>query len=246
VLGVFEVIPAIDVSDGALARFTAKGPQPVDVFGGNPIAAAEAAVAAGARRLHVVDLDLAFRGEARNVEIVAAIASLPVAVQAAGGVRGPEQVRAFLEAGASRVVLGSAALADEAGATALLSADWPALVIGIEVDDGRIRSRGRTPVDLPLMETLGWVVAAGAALLMVTSVDRVGERTGPDLELVKRVSRAGRPILAAGGIASIQDLHDLRAAGATGAVVGSAVLEGSLDLAAAIAELDPSAGPTSV
>jgi phosphoribosylformimino-5-aminoimidazole carboxamide ribonucleotide (ProFAR) isomerase len=237
VLGVFEVIPAIDVSDGALAVLTRAGPRPVEAFGGEPFAAAEAAVAAGARWLHVVDMDLALRGVARNVEVVAAIASLPVAVQAAGGVRDAEEVRAFFEAGATRVVLGSAALADERGTTALLSAEGPRLVIGIEVEEERIRSRGRDPVDLPLLETLGWVVSAGAASLLVTSVDRVGHRGGPDLELVKRVGRAGRPVLAAGGIASIADLLELRAAGAAGAVVGSAALDGSLDLSVAIAEV---------
>ncbi len=236
-LGVFEVIPAIDVSDGALAALTPAGPRPVKAFGGDPVAAAEAAVTAGARWLHVVDMDLAFRGEARNLEVVAEIASLPVAVQAAGGVRDAEAVRAFFEAGVARVVLGSAALADEHGATTLLSAEGPRLAIGIEVDEGRIRSRGRDPVDLPLLETLGWVVSAGAHLLLLTSVERVGQGGGPDLELVTRVGRAGLPVLAAGGIASIADLSDLRAAGAAGAIVGSAALAGSLDLAAAIAEV---------
>jgi len=234
---VFEVIPAIDVSEGALAALTPAGPRPVEAFGGSPIAAAEAAVAAGARWVHVVDMDLAFRGEARNLEVVAAIASLPVAVQAAGGVRDAEEVRALFEAGATRVVLGSAALADEHRAIALLSAEGPRLLMGIEVDGGRIRSRGRDAVDLPLLETLGWLVSAGAASLLVTAVDRVGQLGGPDLEMVRRVSRAGRPVLAAGGIASIADLLELRAAGAAGAIVGSAALDGSLDLSAAIAEV---------
>ena len=232
----FEVIPAIDVSDGVLATFSSAGPAPVEAYGGNPIAAAEAAVSAGARWIHVVDMDLAFRGEARNLEVVAAIASLPVHVQAAGGVRSSEGVRAFFEAGAARVVLGSAAFADEPLATALLAAEGSRLVAGIEADEGRVRSRGRDPVDLPLMETLGWVVAAGASALLVTSTARVGERAGPDLELVRRVVRAGRPVLAAGGVASLGDLRDLRAAGAVGAVVGRASLDGSIDLPAAIAE----------
>ncbi len=150
--------------------------------------------------------------------------------------RTAEEVRALFEAGATRVVLGSAALADEHRATALLSAEGPRLVAGIEVDEGRIRSRGRDPVDLPLMETLGWVIPAGASALLVTSVARVGERTGPDIELVRRVVRAGRPVLAAGGVSSLLDLRDLRAAGAAGAVVGRAALDRSLDLSAAIAE----------
>jgi phosphoribosylformimino-5-aminoimidazole carboxamide ribotide isomerase len=237
VLDVFEVIPAIDVSEGVLAAFTRAGPRRVEAFGGDPIAAAEAAVTAGARWIHIVDMDLAYRGEARNLDVVAAIASLPVAVQAAGGVRDVEEVRTLFEAGATRVVLGSAALADEHRVTALLSEERARLVIGIEVDDGRIRSRGRDPVDLPLLQTLGWLVSAGAESLLVTAVDRVARRGGPDLELVRRVARAGRPVLAAGGIASIAALLELRAAGAAGAVVGSAALDGSLDLSAAIAEV---------
>ena len=235
--GVFEVIPAIDVSDGALSALTPAGLRPVEVFEGDPLAAAEAAVTAGARWLHVVDMDLALRGEARNLDVMAEIASLPVAVQAAGGVRDAEEIRALFEAGATRVVLGSACLADEQRATALLSAEGPRLVVGIEMEAGRIRSRGRDPVDLPLLETLGWLVSAGATSLLVTSVDKVGQRSGPDLELVKRVVRAGRPVVAAGGIASVEDLRAVRAAGAVGAVVGSAALDGSLDLSAAIAEM---------
>lgn len=236
-LGVFEVIPAIDVSDGVLATLTPAGLRPVEAFGGDPLAAAEAAVAAGARWLHVVDMDLAFRGEAANLGVVAGIAALPVSVQAAGGVRGAEEIRAFFAAGASRVVLGSAALADEPGTTAELAADGARLVIGIEVEEGRIRSRGRDPVDLPLLETLGWLVSAGAASLLVTSVGRVGRRSGPDIDLVRRVVRAGRPVLAAGGISSVADLQALRTAGAAGGVVGSAALDGSLDLSAAIADV---------
>ncbi len=236
-LVVFEVIPAIDVSEGRLATFTPDGPRPMEAFGGSPVAAAEAAVRAGAEWLHVVDMDLAFGGDVRNLAVVAAIASLPVAVQAAGGVRDADEVRAFFDAGAIRVVLGSAALANEPRATALLSAEGTRLVIGIEADEGRIRSRGRDPVDLPLLETLGWLVAAGASRLLVTSVAKVGGRGGPDVELVERVVRAGPPVLAAGGISSIADLRALRAAGAAGGVVGSAVLDGSLDLSAAIAEV---------
>jgi phosphoribosylformimino-5-aminoimidazole carboxamide ribonucleotide (ProFAR) isomerase len=239
---VFEVIPAIDVFGGALTAMTSTGTRPVSAFGGDPVAAAESVAAAGARWVHVVDVDLAVEGVANNLDVLTRIAALPLAVQAAGGVREASHVEALLAAGATRVVLGSAALADERRASALISAEAERLVIGIEEDAGRIRSRGRAPVDLPLMETLGWVVSAGASALLVTSVHRVGDRGGPDVELVRRVVRAGRPVLAAGGIASLDDLRALRAAGAVGAVVGTAVLDGSLDLSAAIFELSGGEG----
>lgn len=230
----FEVIPAIDVKDGALAHLTPTGLMRIDAFDGDPVAAAAAMVEAGATRLHVVDMDLAFDGEPGNLDVVSAIVSLRAQVQAGGGVRTAEAVDALLSVGVARVVLGSAALANEVLARALLDMHGPRLIVGIEVgDDGAIRSRGRDPVDLPLMETLGWLSAAHARGFLVTAVARVGSSIGPDLGAVKRVVRTGRPVLAAGGIRTVDDLRDVRAAGASGAVVGRAALEGTLDLAGA-------------
>lgn len=233
----FDVIPAIDVSGGVLTHLTPEGRIAIEAFGGDPVAAAAAMVEAGATRLHVVDMDLAFEGEPRNLHVVSAIASLRVHVQAGGGVRMREEVDALMSAGADRVVLGSAALADESSVGELVKHMGEHLIVGIEVDGGEIRSRGRDPVELPLMQTLGWVAAAGAPAFLVTAVARVGSSVGPDVESVKRVVRAGRPVLAAGGVRSIDDLRALRAAGAAGAVVGRAVLEGMLDLAEARAAL---------
>ena len=233
----FEVIPAIDVSNGRLAAFSSAGPRPIDGFGGDPIAAADAAIAAGARWLHVVDMDLAFQGEARNLGVVRSIADRGTPIQAAGGIRSGAEVRALLDAGASRVVLGSAALGDAVATRDVLADHGSRLVLGIEVDQGRIRSRGRDPVDLDLMQTLGWLVPAGASAFLVTAVARVGGSAGPDVGVTRRVVRAGRPVLSGGGISTIEDLRALRAAGAVGAVVGRAVVDGTLDLAAAIAEL---------
>jgi phosphoribosylformimino-5-aminoimidazole carboxamide ribotide isomerase len=235
---VFEFIPAIDVHGGALGRWTPDGPDPVAAFGGDPVAAARAFADAGARWLHVVDLDLAIDGEARNVDVLAEIASVGPFVQAAGSVRVGDEIRTLLAAGATRVVLGSAALADPDATAELLSANGDGLVVGIEVEDGRIRSRGRDPVDLALMETLGWLVAGGARAFLVTAVDRVSGLGGPDVGSVRRVARTGLPVLAAGGVASIEHHRAVRAAGAVGVVVGRAALEGSLDLAAAFAERD--------
>ena len=229
----FEVIPAIDVSAGALTHVTPEGRVPIDAFDGDPVAAAAAMIAAGARWLHVVDMDLAFGGEPRNLDVLSSIAALDASVQAGGGVRTEGHVRALRSAGAARVVLGSAALVDEALTRALLASEGPSLVVGIEIgDQGRIRSRGIDPVDLPLMETLGWLVPAVPSAFLVTAVARVGSTLGPDVASVRRVVRAGRPVFAAGGIGSLDDLRALRAAGAAGAVVGRAALEGSLDLAA--------------
>lgn len=233
----FALLPAIDLTAGRLGVYTPTGPVPVDAFGGDPIEAARSLLASGARWLHVVDMDLAFRGEPANVEVVRAIAALPgVLVQASGGIRTRQDADVFLEAGAVRVVVSSAALADEAGVADIISSARPgAVLFGIEVSQGRIQARGTDVVDLDLMSTLGWLRAAGATGFLVTAVGRVGLATGPDVDLVRRVARSGVPTIGAGGIGSLADLTAVRAAGAVGAVVGRAALDGSLDLAAAIA-----------
>jgi phosphoribosylformimino-5-aminoimidazole carboxamide ribotide isomerase len=232
----FTVLPAIDLWEGRLALLTGDGPAPSDAFGGDPLAAAAAYVGAGAQWLHVVDMDLAFRGEPANADLIRALCAVGGArVQASGGVRTAAQVEELRSLGAARVVLASAALDDEDAVVEIVGRSRPGeTVIGIEVADGRIRARA-ADVDLELASTLGWLTAAGAEALLVTAVDRVATIAGPDTALVRRVSRAGLPLLAAGGIRSLADLEAVRAAGASGAVVGRSALEGSLDLAAALA-----------
>lgn len=230
----FEVLPAIDVSNGRLAAYGPHGPVPVAAFGGDPLAAARSYAEAGARWIHVVDMDLAYEGEARNRDVVRRIAGIGPAVQASGGITAADDAQAMIDAGARRVVLGSRALSDEASVAGSIARLGNQLVVGLETDAGRIRSRGAGPVDLPLAETLGWLVAAGAHAFLLTAVARVGSLEGADVATVKRVVRSGRPVLAAGGIATLADLASVRRAGAAGAVVGRAALEGGLDLMAAL------------
>jgi phosphoribosylformimino-5-aminoimidazole carboxamide ribotide isomerase len=231
----FEVIPAIDVSGGRLARLTARGPVVVDAFDGDPVAAAAAFVGWGAPRLHVVDLDLAVGGEARNLEVIRAISGLGVPVQASGGAATAGEVQVLLSAGAERAVLGSAALVDRVLVTGLAERLGGRLAIGLETDGDRIRSRGRRSVDLPLDATLEWLGETTAQRFVVTAVRRVGQLVGPDLSGLRAVIRLGRPAVGAGGIATEVDVESLRAVGAEGVLVGRAALEGSMDLAALLA-----------
>jgi phosphoribosylformimino-5-aminoimidazole carboxamide ribotide isomerase/phosphoribosylanthranilate isomerase len=227
----FEVIPAIDVAGGRLAMYTSQGPIAVQAFDGDPLEAARAYAAAGAGRVHVVDMDLAFGGRARNLDVVRDVSALGISVQAAGGVRDVAEVASMLEAGAGRVVWGSAALADARGTEAAIERFGERLLLGVEVDGGDIRPRGGDAGGLPLVETLGWLVAAGAHAFLVTAVTRVASLEGPDLATIRRVVRAGRPVIAAGGIAGVDDLDALRRLGAAGAVVGRAASEGLVPLA---------------
>ncbi len=233
----FVVIPALDLTGGRLAVYAPGGPEPVEAFGGDALEAARSCIDAGARWLQVVDMDLAFTGKLANLDVLAAVCRLDpeVRVQASGGIRTRAHAAAYLGAGAARVVMGSAALADEAEVRELVTAYGERVLAGIEVGDGRIRSRGAEPVDLDLMATLGWLSGLGLAGFLVTAVARVGTAAGPDLDVIRRVARSSVPTLAAGGISSVADLRAAREAGAVGAVVGRAALDGTLDLAEALA-----------
>ncbi len=232
----FQVIPSVDVAGGRLGRLTANGPVPIDGFGGDPLAAAEAFVEAGARWIHVVDMDLAFAGEARNLDVVRRIAALPVLVQASGGIVTEAEAETALEAGAARVVLGSGAFADREGSEALVARFRDVLAIGVEAEGSRVRPRGRAAVDLPLAETVAWLAGVGAARFVHTQVARVGGLEGPDLDGVAALASAtGRPVIASGGIRSVDDLRALArlGPGVEGAIVGRALSEG-LDLREAL------------
>jgi phosphoribosylformimino-5-aminoimidazole carboxamide ribonucleotide (ProFAR) isomerase len=233
----FSILPALDVSHGRLVVVKAGGPRPVAAFGGDPVAAARALTAAGAIGLHLVDVDRALEGAA-GLDVAAIRAAAPAAIlQVSGGIVDVATARRALAAGADRFVLASAALRDEAATLDAIAQGASAAVVGLEVDGGRIHPRGSPAADegLDLMSTVGWLHGAGAPAFLVTATDRVGGLDGPDVDLVRRVARAGRPTFAAGGIRSLDDLRQLRDAGAAGAVVGRAALEGRLALEAALA-----------
>jgi phosphoribosylformimino-5-aminoimidazole carboxamide ribotide isomerase len=237
----FEVIPALDLAGGRLARFTVDGPRALDAFGGDPVSAAEAAIRSGARWLHVVDLDLAYTGIAANLRPLMAIRRAArfagVLVEAAGGVHTAEDVDLLLDAGVDRVVLGSAALADADLVAALVGRLEERLAVGIEAHGATICPRGREGVEFPLDGTLAWLGKLRPARLVVTAVARVGEGTGPDLRALEAALELGCPVVAAGGIASVDHLAAVRETGCDAALVGRAALEGTLDLRAAIAAL---------
>jgi phosphoribosylformimino-5-aminoimidazole carboxamide ribotide isomerase len=230
----FDVIPALDLSGGRLCTLSGGAPARIEAFDGDPLVAGRSFASLGARWLHVVDVDLALRGSAGSLGTVGDLVEIGVPIQASGGIRTSNDVRAMFEAGASRVVLGSAALADRAVFLDLLREDPARSVVGLEVESGRITSRGLDPVDLPLAETLAWVDSSPAAMFLLTLVGRVGGLGGTDPDVVSAVVDLGRPVLVAGGISTAEQIEELRSQGASGAVVGRAALEGVLDLRAAI------------
>jgi phosphoribosylformimino-5-aminoimidazole carboxamide ribonucleotide (ProFAR) isomerase len=230
----FEVIPAVDVFGGRLARLSDGGVVFVEAFGGDPLAAARSFAEAGARWIHVVDMDLALDGEFRNLEIVARIVDLGVSVQASGGIARLEEVERALAAGSRRVVLGSSALSDRPAAEALLARHRDALAVGIEADRDTIRTRVSEEVELSLSETMAWLAGIDVARYVHTGLGRVGGLEGPDLDAIRALIQVtGRPVVGSGGIRGPEDLRRIASIGAEGAILGRALYEG-LDLRVAL------------
>jgi phosphoribosyl isomerase A len=223
-----EVIPAIDLLGREAVRLEQGDYARVSQHG-EPDALARRFVAEGARWIHVVDLDGA-RGDLIRPVVFSALvhASRPASVQASGGIRSVADAETLVRAGASRVVVGTAAwtLLDE-----LVASLGDRLVVALDVREGVVRTRGWTEEGLALDEAIDRCVLAGASRLLCTAIERDGTLEGPDVELVRRVVERSRlPVLAAGGIGSDEDIDALEHAGAEGAVVGRALLEGRLEL----------------
>jgi phosphoribosylformimino-5-aminoimidazole carboxamide ribotide isomerase len=231
----FEILPAIDVLEGRAVRLAGGRREHITIEGGDPVALARRYAAEGARRLHLVDLDGAFTGSPslRLIERIARAGGLPI--QVGGGYRDVEAVAAALAAGADRVMVGTAALSPgflEGAATRFEER----LVVAVDARDGRVAVEGWTrEVSLTPGELARRCAEAGVRRLLVTSTRRDGSLAGPDLGLLADVLPCGLPVLAAGGVASVDDLVRLRDVGCEGAVAGSALLRGLFSVSEALA-----------
>ena len=234
----FEVIPAIDVAGGRLARLTQEDVVPIEAFGGDPLAAARSFAEAGATWAHMVDLDLARTGQPQNLGLVTRIGELGLSVQASGGLTSGSQIAAALDAGASRAVLSSGALGFREATEKLVAGLGDRLVVGIEADGPMIAPRARQARPLPLWDTVAWLGGLEVSRYLFTEVGRVGALEGPDLDGIWALAtHTGRPVLASGGVRSVADVRAVGGLGANvaGVVVGRALYEGGLDLREALA-----------
>jgi phosphoribosylformimino-5-aminoimidazole carboxamide ribotide isomerase len=228
----FDVIPAIDVLEGRCVRLREGRREQVTIEGGDPAEAARRFADQDAAWLHLVDLDGAFSGRPTPT-LVEQVAAAQVPVQAGGGLRDAEAVQAALDAGAARAIVGTAALDD---VEALAGRFEQQLVVAVDVRDGMVVADGwTTETSIKAAELARRCAGAGVRRLLVTSTRRDGSLAGPDLELLSDTLEAGMPILAAGGIATLDDLVALRDLGCEGAVVGSALWSGRFGLSEALA-----------
>jgi phosphoribosylformimino-5-aminoimidazole carboxamide ribotide isomerase len=214
-----QVIPAVDVLGVEAVRLHQGDYASIVERAESPIALAERWVTAGAQRVHLVDLDGARSGQVRP-ELVREVAFhvTPARLQASGGIRTLADARALLDAGADRVVVGTAAWPDPS--------PWfdlgDALVLALDVRNGEVRAAGWTKAaGISFADAVG---RAQGTRVLVTAIDRDGTLAGPDLALVETAAAAGLRVLAAGGVRSPADVEALATAGAEAAIVGRALL----------------------
>jgi phosphoribosylformimino-5-aminoimidazole carboxamide ribotide isomerase len=238
------LLPAIDILDGKAVRLVRGDFEQQTVYDTDPLDAALRWVRAGARALHVVDLDGARSGKPANLEHVRRIAeAVGVPVQVGGGLRDAGAVREAIDAGATRVVLGTAALRDVDFLDDAITTHRDRLVVSIDARGGHLAAEGWTEqTQIPVDAVIRSVARRGISKFVYSSIERDGVLAGPDLEEVMRVSSVVRgSFVYSGGVSSIADLRalaQLRRVNLTGVIVGKALYEGRFDVAQGQAALE--------
>ena len=231
----FQVIPAVDILGTEAVRLLRGDYDEVTLRETDPFALIERVAATGAEIVHVVDLSSARAGGVRPELVARAVAAAsPARVQAAGGVRSTSDATELVAAGAERVVVGTAAFSNSSLLDELVRELGERLVVAIDVRAGIVAVDGWTQAtSFSVAEAVERAAQAGASRLLCTAIERDGTLGGPSLDLLAEVcALSGLPVLAAGGIRSPDDLRAIQAVGCEGAVVGRALLEGLVPLAA--------------
>ena len=233
-----EIYPAIDVMGGKVVRLLRGDYGASTTYGHSVGDQLSAWKQAGARWVHVIDLDGARTGNP-DAGLWRKVAGQGVSVQLGGGIRGVSDVEAALACGVTRVIMGTSAVWSPAVLGDAIGRSSPDRVVAaIDVRDGRAGGEGWLDEGRDMAPVVEGVMEAGVEAFLVTAISRDGTMTGPDMELLDRV-RGLAPdveILAAGGIASMEDLRLLAAVGVDGAVIGRALYEGGIELGEALAE----------
>lgn len=226
------VIPSIDLMRGKVVRLKHGDPSTVKVYSSSPLATAQELLEHGAKLIHAVDLDAAM-GLGSNREVIAELAQAGIPLQVGGGVRSVEEAAALLAQGVQRVVVGTIAVRSPLLIPRLIEeAGGDRVAVAIDYRSGKVALEGwrklaaKSPIALALeLEKLGvrWAI--------LTSVERDGALSGPDLDTIALLKRASRlRVVASGGVASLRDIASLREAGADGVILGRAIYEGLITL----------------
>lgn len=234
---ILELLPAVDVADGQAVRLV-QGEAGSETSYGDPLDAALAWQNDGAEWVHLVDLDAAF-GRGSNIELLQhVVRELNIKVELSGGIRDDASLDRALELGAARVNLGTAALENPEWTAKAIERYGDAIAVGLDVRGTTLAARGWTKEGGDLWDVLARLEDAGCARYVVTDVTKDGTLQGPNLDLLKEVaSRTAKPVVASGGISSLDDLAALRTLvphGVEGAIVGKALYAGKFTLPQAL------------
>jgi 1-(5-phosphoribosyl)-5-[(5-phosphoribosylamino)methylideneamino] imidazole-4-carboxamide isomerase/N-(5'phosphoribosyl)anthranilate isomerase len=238
-----ELLAAVDVADGKAVRLT-QGHKDAETDFGSPLEVAQTFIDAGAQWVHLVDLDAAF-GRGNNRTLIAEVIAQTnnVKIQLSGGIRDEDSLTAALELGVTRVNLATNALDDLSWTISAIKRFGDQVAVGLDVRGTTLMARGSSHASGNLIEVLERLEAAGCARYVVTDVAKDGTLGGPNLDLLRTVlKRTNKPVVASGGISSLQDITDLRALvehGLEGAILGKALyahkfsLQDALEIATA-------------
>ena len=234
--------PAIDLKDGQCVRLLKGDMEKATVFGDDPAAQARSFVEAGCEWLHLVDLNGAFAGRPVNGAAVEAILSeVNVPVQLGGGIRDMETISGWLEKGLARVILGTVAVENPDLVREAARVFPGQVAVGLDARNGKVATRGwAEETDVEVTDLARQFEDAGIAAIIYTDINRDGAMQGPNIEATAALARAvSIPVIASGGVSSLDDLIALRdcGAGLNGAISGRALYDGALDLATALSTL---------
>lgn len=235
------LFPAIDIKDGYCVRLVQGRADKETIFSADPVAMAKRWLHEGARWLHIVDLDGAFKGSPVNREVVAAIAkAVPIPIQLGGGIRLPATAKEYLDMGVDRLIIGTSALKDPKLLSELCDKYPGKIGVSLDAHDGRLKSNGWVEdAGATIDQVLPKITEAGAAFVIYTDIARDGMQSGINLPMIEMVAKASAiPVVAAGGV---HDLDDIKAlyplwgkSNLEGVIAGRAIYEGTLNLQKAL------------
>jgi len=235
------IIPAIDLKNGACVRLRQGRMEDATVYSDDPVATATRWIQAGAKRLHIVDLDGAFAGKPENkeavVRILAEYPSLPI--QLGGGVRDLATIEAYLDLGLSWVIIGTQAVKDPVLVTEACHQFPGQIIVGVDAKDGWVVTEGWVEAStMSAVDVVNRFADAGVASIVYTDIGRDGMLSGVNVKATASLaSETGFPVIASGGLKGLSDVTELLAVescGVVGAITGRAIYEGTLNLAEAI------------
>ncbi|MBR6185092.1 MAG: 1-(5-phosphoribosyl)-5-[Clostridia bacterium] len=232
------IFPAIDLRDGQVVRLIEGDYGQMTVYGSDPLSVALSFREAGAQYLHVVDLDAALDGGQKNFSVIERLArESGLAIEVGGGARSEESARRYLDAGISRVILGSAAVEKPELMEKLAKAYPGRIAAGVDAKDGFVAIHGwKTITDIPSYSFVESLPGRGVNTVIYTDIKRDGKLMGPNLDAYRRLNGIrGLRVIASGGISALRDVKELAALNLYGAIIGKALYEKKLSLPDALA-----------